>query len=288
MDYLLRVPVALVGLLFVRAFLYPRGWGKRSIGSALFAVIGVGLVFPLAGYSPTGSVLALGGSVALLLPYRSLAVRYMKARTRAALRALAGRWNTVLDEDARNGRWDVVREDRGRKTWVGNVLTHQGSVDPGVRRKQVGYMLAFVRELAEEPPFQCSLMIGWEKPRYFEREWRATHVIQGEFLSLAFGEIGLTQDRGRATGGIVSRLRPLDPPAGAPPNLQMLGTNPAEFARIFTPELVQELSRVARRTHPWELNVTPSSLSIYTTYCDREALDANLELVEKIGSRLST
>ncbi|UCC73193.1 MAG: hypothetical protein JSV86_01100 [Gemmatimonadota bacterium] len=287
MDYLLRIPVALIGLLLVRGFLYPSGWRRRSLVSALWALIGIALTFPLATHSSVGLIITGIAASTLLFPYRVLAVRYMKTRTRSGLRQLARRWGTRLQEDPRTGRWQVVRELDGRKSWVGNVLTHKGSIDPAVRRKEVGFMLAFVRELDREPPFLCSLMIGWEKPRYFEREWRATHVIHGEFLSLPFGDVGLADDRGRATGGVASRLEPLVAlPADLERKVAAIGANPDAFARVFTAETLERFFQVATRTYPYELNVTPSSVNIYTTYCDAEAQLANLGFLEHLVAKL--
>jgi hypothetical protein len=183
----------------------------------------------------------------------------------------------------------VIGEVGGRTAWVGNVLTHRGSIDPGVKRAEVGYMLAFVIELRHQPPFQCSLMIGWEKPRYFEREWRATHVIHGEFLSLPFGDVGLASDRGRATGGAVSRLEPyVAMPEDLGSKVAAMGTSPDRFAQLFTPELLGRFFEVATRTYPYELNVTPSSVNIYTTYCDGDVQQANLEFLEELADRLET
>lgn len=289
MGYLLRIPVALVGLLLLRGFLYPRGWGLRSIGSVLLAVIGAALTLPLASYSRTGLVIVLIAAPVLLFPYRKLAIAYMKARTRSGLRQLAQRWGTELHEDPDSGRWEVIRQrDRG-KAWVGNVLTRQGSIHPGVKRKRTGYMLAFVIELDREPSFQCSLMIGWEKPRYFEREWRATHVIQGDFLSLPFGELGLESDRGRPTGGALAALAPYESvPEISARGFTAIGTQPQQFARVFNGDLLGEFLRVARRTYPYELNVTPSSVNIYTTYCDAEVQKSNVDFLEKLAARLES
>jgi|GEM_PF-2174727 len=289
MGYLLRIPVALVGLLLLRGFLYPRGWGHRSIGTVLLAVIGAALTFPLAGYSRTGLLIVLAAAPVLLFPYRKLAIAYMKARTRSGLLQLAQRWGTELREDPDSGRWDVVRQRDGGRAWVGNVLTRQGSIHPGVKRKRTGYMLAFVIELDREPPFQCSLMIGWEKPRYFEREWRATHVIQGDFLSLPFGELGLERDRGRPTGGALAALAPYESvPEISARGFTAIGTQPQEFARVFNGDLLGEFLRVARRTYPYELNVTPSSVNIYTTYCDAEVQGSNVEFLERLAARLES
>jgi hypothetical protein len=289
MGYLLRIPVALVGLFLVRGFFYPRGWAGRTVPSALFAVIGLALTLPLARYSQTGLAIAVAAAVIALFPYRTLAVRFLKARTRAGLRALAREWGSRVVEEKLTGRWDVNREIDGKKMWVGNVLTHKGSIDPKVRRKEVGYMLAFVSELKQEPRFLCSLMIGWEKPRYFEREWRATHVIQGPFLSMPFGDLGLERDRGRATGGVLPRLGRFEELDGlASLRCVALGTNRDEFARVFNGDILDKLAHVASQTFPYELNVTPTSLNIYTTYCNHEVLMANVELLEELGRRLES
>ena len=287
MGYLLRIVVALIGLLLVRGFLYPSGWRRRTVVGAMWAMIGGALVLPLARYSPAGLAIAISAVVILLFPYQVLAVRYMKLRTRAGLRRLAHSWGTRIEEDKRTGRWDVVRDLGGRVAWVGNVLTHKGSVDPAVKRAEVGYMLAFVIELDVEPPFQCSLMVGWDKPRYFEREWRATHVIHGEFFSLPFGDVGLASDRGRATGGAASKLqRYLTMPDDLGGKVAAIGTNPEGFAQVFTPELLGRFFEVATRTYPYELNVTPSSVNIYTTYCDAEVQRANVSFLEDLAAAL--
>lgn len=289
MGYFLRIPVALLGLLLLRGFLYPRGWGHRSIGSVLLAVIGAALTLPLLSYGRSGLVIVLVAAPLLLFPYRRLAIAYMKARTRSGLRQLARRWGTEMREDPESGRWEVVRDHKGQTAWVGNVLTRQGSIHPGVKRKRIGYMLAFVIELNQEPPFQCSLMIGWDKPRYFEREWRATHVIQGDFLSLPFGELGLESDRGRPTGGAVTALAPYeDVREISSLGFTAVGTQVEQFARVFDGDTLVEFLRVARRTYPYELNVTPSSVNIYTTYCDAEVQRSNVEFLEKLAARLES
>jgi hypothetical protein len=286
MDYLLRAPVALIGLLLFRAFVYPRGWAGRSLMSALWAFIGVALTLPLLAHSRAGAVAALATAILVLFPYRRVAAPYMKARTRSGLRKLAGRWGAELREDRASGRWEVVR-DADSAVWVGNVLTRKGSADPGIKKKEVGYMLAFVIELKVEPPFSCSLMFGWDEPRYFEREWRATHVIHGEFMALPFGDIGLAADKGRATGGKVNELGSYsqlstDQPVG----FVALGTNEGQFRRVFSPEFLAEFFHLAAHTFPFELNVTPTSVNIYTTYCDAGAQRACLEFLERLAARL--
>ncbi len=285
-GYVLKAAVALIGLFLIRGLVYPRSWTGRTIPNVLFAVVGAALLVPLATSGGIGPVVVLAAAVLALFPYRRVAVAFLKARTRQGLKSLADRWDTVLEEDAESGRWEVERKVDGRRMWVGNVLTHKGAIDPRVRRKETAYMLAFVIELEREPPFLCSLMIGWEKPRYFEREWRATHVIHGEFLALPFGDIGLESDRGRATGGQIADLAPYDLPAELPRGLVAVGTEPEAFARTIDHDLLRQFGELAVQTYPYELNVTPSSVNIYTTYCGPEVQLANLRFIEALARRL--
>ncbi len=287
MDYFLRISVSLLGLLLVRGFIYPRGWGHRGILHVLVALLGVALTVPLIRYSSFGLVIAFGAAPIMLLPYRDFAVGYLKARARAGLRQLAERWDTELIEEPESGRWDVVVERNGAKTWVGNVLTHQKSIHPGVRKSETGYMLAFVTELKQPAPFQCSLLVGWERPRYFEQEWRATQVMQGDYLALAFGDLLADTERGRTTGGKVEDLATFsDLPETSLRSFSVIGTHQGEFARVFTNDFIDEFVAVAARTYPYELNVTPSSVNIYTTYCDAEVQKANIDFLEKLMARL--
>ncbi len=57
---------------------------------------------------------------------------------------------------------------------------------------------------------------------------------------------------------------------------------------MFDRDVLERLRDVASRTFPYELNVTPSSVNVYTTYCDAEAQRANLALLEMIIERLES
>ena len=287
MGYLWRIPLALFGLLLVRGLIYPRGWGRRTLLVLLLGVLGLELTVPLITYSRTGLIITLAVGLTVLMPYHQLAVRYLKARTRAGLRAIAGRWGTELSEDPRSGLWQVTKQASGNKAWVGNVLTHMRSIHPGVKKSQARYMLAFVVELRSEPAFQCSLMVGWGSPHYFEQEWRTTYVMLGHRASLATGDLLAGADKGRITGGKVEDLEPYgDVSADRLHDFRALGTQEHEFARVFTEDLMETFFSLASTTHPYELNVTPSSVNIYTTYCDAEAQQANVKFLEELAARL--
>jgi hypothetical protein len=65
-----------------------------------------------------------------------------------------------------------------------------------------------------------------------------------------------------------------------------VGTEPAAFARLFDAELLDAFGRVSSQTYPYELNVTPTSVNIYTTYCAPDVQKANVRLLERVARRL--
>ena len=165
------------------------------------------------------------------------------------------------------------------------MLTHIRSIDPRIRRSEVGYMLAFVIELEGEPPFQCSLMYGWKTPRYFEREWRSTYVMRSRRSAASLSDLLEGIDRGRDTGGRVDKLHRLELD-GAREGLIAMANDDEAFRSVFSRETLDEFHRVSAQTYPFELNVTPSSVSVYTTYCDAEAQKDIVDLLEKLADRV--
>lgn len=287
MDLILRIGVALIGALLLRGYLYPAGWRRRTYSGALMAIIGAMLLFPLASRGMTGlAATAILLSLALL-PYRRLAVAYLTARARMGLRQLAERWEGELEEDPDSGQWQVVATAGETRRWAGNVLVHEGAIDPAVRRRQVRYMMAFVIELESPPRFLCSLVLGWNRPRYFEREWRRTHVVRGEHLAADFSQLGIENPTGRATGGDLRHLSRLEgPPEELPTEVGVWTSDTAEFLRTFDPELCQRFSRVSAQSYPYEVNLTPSSVNIYTTYCGGAEQVGNAALLETLAERM--
>ena len=287
MGYVWRIVFALVGLLLVRGFIYPRGWGHRRLVHLVVAIAGASMTAPLINYSQAGFIGVLVAAFVVLLPYRAIAARYLRARARSGLKELARSWGGELREERKTGLWNVAVQLNGTRKWAGNVLTHIRSIHPGVKKSEVGYMLAFVIELPEPPPFHCSLMYGWKSPRYFDREWRSTYVMQGDHFAMSVSDLLEGTDKGRETGGRSDQLQPLPVLPGARHDLNALSTESEEFARVFSGEFLEEFKKVSEQTFPYELNVTPSSVSVYTTYCEAEAQRANVELLEKLSVRLA-
>jgi len=287
MELALRAVVAAIGALVLRGYLYPLRWRRRTISGALLAFTGAALLLPLATYGVGGLLAVAAALLMVAIPYRRLAERYMSVQAKAGGRAIARRWHGELREDARTGLWEVVARVDGCRRWAGNVLIHEGSLDPSLRRRETRYMMAFVSELDEPPRFTCSLMLGWDTPRYFAREWRVTHVVRAEYLSADAGELGIENRSGRPTGGDVRRLREcFRELADLPPDATIVVSDAGAFSAFLDDDLRALLAAAARRSYPYELNITPSSVNIYTTYCAPAVQLAHVALLEAIVGRM--
>ncbi len=97
----------------------------------------------------------------------------------------------------------------------------------------------------------------------------------------------MSSEEWRATGGTVAELQPYSQlPEGFPDGIRALGTHPDAFHDHFDDQLAARFRAAASRTLPYEFNVTPTSVNVYTTYCDVETQLANLELIERFLQRL--
>ena len=287
MEFVWRVGLAFLGLLLVRGFVHPRGWGHRTLIHLFVAVVGASLAFPLLSYGRGGLIVGLITAVVTLLPYRAIAATFLRSRARKGMKQMAAGWRVRLGEAKGTGLWTVSQERDGVRRWAGNVLSHMRSIHPGVRKSEVGYMLAFVFELPVSPPFICSLMYGWKKPRYFEREWRSTYVMQGNHFAMSLSDLLEGSDKGRETGGRTDELGEFAALRGAREDLVILGKGQEEFLRCFSGQRLAEFHLISTQTFPFELNITPTSISIYTTYCDAAAQRADVDFLEKLSTDLS-
>jgi hypothetical protein len=148
-------------------------------------------------------------------------------------------------------------------------------------------MLGFVVRLDREPAFRCALTKGWNAPKYHEKEWRENTTMQGEVFAMSMGD--LLVEGGRETGGSVERL-------AEQPNVEdgrfqrfhaLRCDNPEAFGRVFQGELLDEFFASAYQTMQYELNVTPTSVNIYTTYCGPEHARRNAEFLERLAEAVS-
>lgn len=280
MDWAWRITLAIVGLVWLRTVLYAVQWGHGgAIKKVLGLVICGVLIWPLAEFSPDSRAWLLAAGAIWLFPYRQLAIAILKRTTVAAARRLAQEWGTTLKE--RGDLWEASAENR----WMGNVLTHARSLHPDVSTAQTYYMLAFSVRLDAPPPFLCSIMRGWSDPKYFAAEWRETTTLQGEVLAMSFGQM-LDED-GRKTGGDPAVLADWELPDSRFGSFFVKGSGREPFDRVFMGEL-DVFFGCAALAAQFELNVTPTSVNIYTVYGAYPMQKRNADFLQRLAGQLST
>lgn len=288
MDWAWRIVLALTGLSIARSAIYGVQWGHGGAAQRLIrAAVAAACVAPLARFGSRGLEVALGLSALLLLPYRQLLLGHLRRVTRRGLEELGAAWGTRLQRE--EGGLFHVTTPGPPEVWAGNVLTEVRSLHPAVGTKQTYFMLAFVVRLEAPAPFQCSLMKGWSRPQYFKSEWRRTTRMQGEMFGLSLGD--LLHEGARETGGDPAALEPygdltdVDARFGA--FTACAGTEPERLrALLAEPTLRELLLRCALQTLQFELNVTPTSVNVYTTYCRGDAQARIMALLRLLQERL--
>ena len=285
MGLLWRLFVATIGFTFLRQVIYPSLWGHSGSSRIAAAIFGVLLVRPLAGYSSAGFWLAIIGLLLAWFPYVQIFLGLLAWSTESGLRQLAEELEYPFDS-----KDDGLFQMEGRTKppfWVGNVLTNARSIHPSVDKEETYYMLAFVAELPSPPPFQCSLMKGWSSPRFHDKEWRVSTIMQGDMVSLTLDDFD-NREKSRETGGRADDLEDYDcaehDDRFAPFTALVQGQN--EFEKVFAGDLLEEFFESAFSSLQYEFNVTPTSVNIYTTYCGYETQRLNFELLRKLARRL--
>jgi hypothetical protein len=278
MDYAWRITLAAIGLFWLRSAVYSVHWGHGGgVRKVLGVAVSVALIWPLWDFSPGSHAWLIGVGAVWLLPWRQLVVALVRRNALAGARRLAQEWGTALKHEG-----DLWEASAGKR-WMGNVLTRVRSLHPGVRGGQTYYMLGFSRRLDAVPPFQCSIMRGWAEPKYFENEWRETTTMQGEMLAMSLG--GLLDEGGRKTGGDAKALADWEL---ADPRLQTFsakGDVRERFDAVFGGELLDQMLGCAAAIQ-FELNVTPTSVNIYTVYAGFERQKRNAEFLERLAAKL--
>jgi hypothetical protein len=281
MDLAWRIALAAIGLFLLRGVLYAPQWGhgggmRRLVGT----VICTALAWPLLSANPTSRWLLPSIAAVWLFPVQPIAFALFQRAVFIGARRTALSWGAPL---TRTGDlWEVVQGNRDR--WMGNVLTRVRSLHPGVRTGKTYYMMAFSLKLASPPPVLFSITRGWASPKYFTSEWRETTVMQGEFVGLSLGPV--MNEGGVATGGVLSSLAPVEPPDARLGGFNaFLASDAAAFRTFFAGEVVDKFLRAASFTLQFEMNVTPTTANIYTTYCGPAAQAAMLEVLEFLHAR---
>lgn len=247
---------------------------------------GLGLLcmVPLWRYGPTVHPWMLGIGALVLLPYRQILGARIRRLSRKGAARIARAWGTPVERDSTRGRVTVRRAPSGdlRAAWIGNVLTHVRSLHPAVRTRQTYHMWATVILLPEPPCFRCSIMRGWSSPKYHALEWRENTVLQGEMMGLSMGNT--LAEGGRETGG----GGPMEDHAPAGNErfaalYNVVTDDPEAFDAVFSGALLEQFLETATRTLQYELNVTPTSVNIYTTLAGPSVQAANLAFLEDVA-----
>lgn len=280
MDWAWRIALATVGMVWLRTVLYTVQWGHGGAIKKILGLIICGvLIWPLAEFSPDSHAWLLAAGAIWLFPYRQLAIAMLRRTTVAAARRLALEWGTTLKESG--DLWEASAENR----WMGNVLTRARSLHPGVSTAQTYYMLGFSVRLVAPPSFQCSIMKGWSDPKYFAVEWRETTTLQGEVFAMSFGQT--LDDGGRKTGGDPAELAEWELPDPRFGSFFVRGSGREQFDRVFTGELLDVFFGCAALAAQFEMNVTPTSVNIYTVYGAHPMQRRNVDFLQRLAGILN-
>lgn len=292
MNYAWRIALAFIGLLFIRRYLYKKYWGHGGIlGRLVGIIIGFAFFIPLYRFDPQLALIMLAAGSVLFLPFGSFVRWKLKKETVKGVQQLASEWGTPYEDDPESGLFytkKVENESEHPTMWVGNVGLHVRSIHPAVRTEETYWRLAIVIRLDAPPPFQCSLIKGYTNPSYFEREWRKSTTMKGEMTMLNLGEM-LEDDHGtRSTGGKADTLKEYD-------SLDdrrwgqfhgLSGTHQELFTQVFSGEILEDFFLSASACPHYEMNITPTSLNILTTYCKGDVQKYHLEFLLKLKDRL--
>jgi len=287
MDMVKTAWQIIAGVYCLRYALYGKQWGH---GGGLYKIIfGIAGLLLLAAIVRNNAWIALSILFIGILPYKQTIIWLSKQIALKGLKDLGRAWGVKPSFDSKNGLFQVRMENPEGgdcRMWAGNVITEARSLHPGVRTTQKYYMLAFVLKLQKPSPFQCSIMKGWSSPKYFEKEWRHTTTMQGGMFALNMG--GLLAE-GDDTGGKAVELASY---ASLPDerfgSFTVMGTEEEKFHSVFSGETLEEFFDSAFSTLQYEMNVTPTSVNIYTIYCGGQIQKRNMDFLQKLSVRIES
>ena len=279
--YTWRIALGVAGLVVLRQAIYAKVWGHgRWLRTALGVLAGAALVVPALRFNLGTQIPMAVLGILLGIPYRALVIRIGSRSTRRGLMRLAATRGTQCVEEE-----DELFGFRTEGLWAGNVITHVRSLHPGVRTQQRFYMLAFSVPLTTEPPFCASMMKGWQSPKYHERQWRTTTVMQGAMMSLSLGAL---REGGEVTGSDVADLANVSGLVDERfEGLNVMASDAEAFAATFEGEMLEPLFASAYSVLQYEMNVTKTCVNIYTTYCGPAVQQRHVEFLETLARRLS-
>ncbi|VAW79148.1 hypothetical protein MNBD_GAMMA12-402 [hydrothermal vent metagenome] len=286
MGYSGSLIAACMGLISLRVTLQRNGTIKpNSLYLAITFVAASALIFPLLSFGQTGAYTLLLLTVTILFPYKQSLIYLLERTTRTGVKKLAHNINGKYLYNKHTGFFTLTHTQAKHKLklWVGNVLNQIGSMDKQVNIKSHYYMLAFVIRLSEKSNFNCSILKGWPSPRFHNSEYRVrSRLIKGCY-SISTDDISKSNER--LTGGNSQQLQDCIIPKANNDHDQyalfsrVMNNNNDIFESIFSGELYDQLLDCASHSPYYEVNITPTSINIYTTLCNYEVQKVNMNFL---------
>lgn len=161
---------------------------------------------------------------------------------------------------------------------------HVRSLHPSVRTSLTYRRWATVIRLPGASRFTCSIMRGLSSPKYHTSEWRENTTIQGQMMSLPMGTT--LAEGGRDTGASTELLAGHEPTTddGFAKLFTVTTNDPDAFDAAFSGQILEQFLKTALQTLQYELNVTPTSVNIYTTLSKGDVQAANLAFLERLAA----
>lgn len=292
MGFNASILMACIGLISLRmALAYSSSVNRRTLYLATAFTAAFTLFFPILSFGPGGGVTLIALTVVLLFPYKHCLIALLKRTTRSGIKKLANKVQGKYLYNSESGFFTLTSNQDDHKIWVGNVANQISSLDNQVHIESSYHMLAFVVRIQPQN-FNCSILKGWPSPRFHNSEYRSrSRLVQGSFsVTPADNEFTLE----RATGGNFARLDDhltpdeLNNHTGYRIFGRILNNNNSLFESLFSGELYDLLIECASHSPYYEVNITPSSINIYTTLCNYDIQKINLDFLICLSNALKT
>ncbi len=283
---------ACIGLFSLRMALHhSNSVDQRLLYMSTAFVAAFALFFPLLSFGLEGGVTLLILTVTILFPYKQFFISILERMTRNGVKKLAQKVKGKYLYNKETGFFTLTRAQNGHKIWIGNVLNQIGSLDKKIRIQSSYYMLAFVVRLNKDPGLNCSILKGWPSPRFHDSEYRSrARLVQGSF---SISPKDSQNSSERITGGDSRLLHDCLTPTKNEGNNQyglfgrILNNNNNMFESIFSGEVYDALIDCASHSPFYEVNITPSSINIYTTLCNYDIQKINMDFLFLLSDAIS-
>ena len=271
------------------ALAYSSSVNRRTLYLATAFTAAFTLFFPILSFGTGGGVTLLTLTVVLLFPYKQCLIALLKRTTRTGTRKLAHKVQGKYLYNSESGFFTLTSNLQNQKIWVGNVANQISSLDNQVHIESSYHMLAFVARIPLQN-FCCSILKGWPSPRFHDSEYRSrSRQVQGSF-SVTPADNEFTHER--STGGNFATLDDYLTPDGLNKHSdydifgRILNNNNSQFESVFSGQLYDLLIECASHSPYYEVNITPSSINIYTTLCNYDVQKMNLDFLMSLSNAL--